>query len=69
MKSCLLVNAPLLYRAASQVPFSVLKYAMTLDGQYTVVIFALSIGYLTNYFYTTEKNSDLVKMLCIKFVF
>ncbi|KAG6409451.1 hypothetical protein SASPL_127490 [Salvia splendens] len=33
LKSCLLVNAPLLYRAASQVPFSVLKYAMTLDGK------------------------------------
>ncbi|XP_051120157.1 riboflavin biosynthesis protein PYRR, chloroplastic [Andrographis paniculata] len=33
LKSCLLVNAPLLYRAACQVPFSVLKYAMTLDGK------------------------------------
>ncbi|XP_057963282.1 riboflavin biosynthesis protein PYRR, chloroplastic [Malania oleifera] len=33
LKSCLLVNAPLIYRAASQVPFSVLKYAMTLDGK------------------------------------
>ncbi|KAG5549695.1 hypothetical protein RHGRI_014857 [Rhododendron griersonianum] len=33
MKSCLLVNAPLLYRAASRVPFSSLKYAMTLDGK------------------------------------
>lgn len=33
LKSCLLVNAPLLYRAASQVPFSILKYAMTLDGK------------------------------------
>lgn len=33
LKSCLLVNAPLLYRAASRVPFSVLKYAMTLDGK------------------------------------
>lgn len=33
LKSCLLVNAPLLYRAANQVPFSVLKYAMTLDGK------------------------------------
>lgn len=32
-KSCLLVNAPLLYRAACHVPFSVLKYAMTLDGK------------------------------------
>ncbi|KAF5745881.1 riboflavin biosynthesis protein PYRR chloroplastic-like [Tripterygium wilfordii] len=32
-KSCLLVNAPLIYRAASRVPFSVLKYAMTLDGK------------------------------------
>ncbi|PON55212.1 Riboflavin biosynthesis protein RibD [Trema orientale] len=32
-KSCLLVNAPLICRAASQVPFSVLKYAMTLDGK------------------------------------
>ncbi|CAI9274974.1 unnamed protein product [Lactuca saligna] len=33
LKSCLLVNAPLLYRSASRVPFSVLKYAMTLDGK------------------------------------
>lgn len=33
LKSCLLVNAPLLYRAAFHVPFSVLKYAMTLDGK------------------------------------
>lgn len=33
IKSCLFVNAPLLYRAACQVPFSVLKYAMTLDGK------------------------------------
>ncbi|KAJ4721528.1 Riboflavin biosynthesis protein PYRR chloroplastic [Melia azedarach] len=32
-KSCLLVNAPLIHRATSQVPFSVLKYAMTLDGK------------------------------------
>ncbi|GFQ00391.1 riboflavin biosynthesis protein pyrr chloroplastic [Phtheirospermum japonicum] len=31
LKSCLLVNAPLLYRAACRVPFSILKYAMTLD--------------------------------------
>ncbi|KAG6470536.1 riboflavin biosynthesis protein PYRR, chloroplastic-like [Zingiber officinale] len=33
LKSCLIVNAPLLYRAAFHVPFSVLKYAMTLDGK------------------------------------
>lgn len=33
LKSCLIVNAPLIYRAASRVPFSVLKYAMTLDGK------------------------------------
>ncbi|KAF6145316.1 hypothetical protein GIB67_017027 [Kingdonia uniflora] len=33
LKSCNLANAPLLYRAASRVPFSVLKYAMTLDGK------------------------------------
>ncbi|KAL3838545.1 hypothetical protein ACJIZ3_023136 [Penstemon smallii] len=33
LKSCHLVNAPLLYRAAYRVPFSVLKYAMTLDGK------------------------------------
>ncbi|XP_052184304.1 riboflavin biosynthesis protein PYRR, chloroplastic [Diospyros lotus] len=33
LNSCLLVNAPLLYRAACRVPFSVLKYAMTLDGK------------------------------------
>lgn len=32
-KECLLVNAPLICRAASRVPFSVLKYAMTLDGE------------------------------------
>ncbi|GAA0169701.1 deaminase [Lithospermum erythrorhizon] len=33
LKSCLIVNAPLLYRASCRVPFSVLKYAMTLDGK------------------------------------
>ncbi|KAI7739062.1 hypothetical protein M8C21_005221 [Ambrosia artemisiifolia] len=33
VKSCLVVNAPLLYRSAYRVPFSVLKYAMTLDGK------------------------------------
>ncbi|KAL5573960.1 hypothetical protein UlMin_023557 [Ulmus minor] len=32
-KSCILVNAPLICRATSRVPFSVLKYAMTLDGK------------------------------------
>ncbi|GLT56318.1 hypothetical protein SLA2020_293660 [Shorea laevis] len=32
-KSCLLVNLPLIHRATSRVPFSVLKYAMTLDGK------------------------------------
>lgn len=31
-KSCRLVNAHLMYRAASRVPFSIMKYAMTLDG-------------------------------------
>ncbi|KAK1270968.1 hypothetical protein QJS04_geneDACA004420 [Acorus gramineus] len=33
LKFCQMVNAPLLYRAASCLPFSVLKYAMTLDGK------------------------------------
>ncbi|KAM0059268.1 putative riboflavin biosynthesis protein RibD [Helianthus debilis subsp. tardiflorus] len=33
LKACRVVNAPLLYRSASRVPFSVLKYAMTLDGK------------------------------------
>ncbi|KAK9141133.1 hypothetical protein Scep_010814 [Stephania cephalantha] len=33
LKSCYAVNAPLLFRASSRVPFSVLKYAMTLDGK------------------------------------
>ncbi|KAJ1279089.1 hypothetical protein BS78_04G128800 [Paspalum vaginatum] len=33
LKSCLMVNAPLLYRAAFHVPFSILKYAMTADGK------------------------------------
>lgn len=33
LKSCLLVNAPLVIRASSRVPYSVLKYAMTLDGK------------------------------------
>ncbi|XP_023005627.1 riboflavin biosynthesis protein PYRR, chloroplastic-like [Cucurbita maxima] len=32
-KECFLVNAPLICKAASRVPFSVLKYAMTLDGK------------------------------------
>ncbi|KAA0038249.1 hypothetical protein IC582_003602 [Cucumis melo] len=32
-KACLLVNAPLICKASSRVPFSVLKYAMTLDGK------------------------------------
>lgn len=54
------MNAPLLYRAASQVPFSVLKYAMTLDGQYTVVIFGYLFVNLINYVCTNEKKSDLV---------
>lgn len=33
LKACLEVNAPLLYRAAFKIPFSTLKYAMTLDGK------------------------------------
>ncbi|KAG2658410.1 hypothetical protein PVAP13_1KG223300 [Panicum virgatum] len=33
LKSCLIVNAPILYRAAFHVPFSVLKYAITADGK------------------------------------
>ncbi|KAJ7529805.1 hypothetical protein O6H91_15G066300 [Diphasiastrum complanatum] len=33
LKACELVNLPLLYTAAHQIPFSVLKYAMTLDGK------------------------------------
>ncbi|XP_072963589.1 riboflavin biosynthesis protein PYRR, chloroplastic [Typha angustifolia] len=33
LRSCLIVNAPLLFRSAYHVPFSVLKYAMTLDGK------------------------------------
>ncbi|KAK4741644.1 hypothetical protein SAY87_025232 [Trapa incisa] len=33
VKSCRLVNAHLIYRAAFNIPFSVLKYAMTLDGK------------------------------------
>ncbi|KAI9083908.1 hypothetical protein K1719_034166 [Acacia pycnantha] len=32
-KACFHVNAPLIFRAASQLPFSVLKFAMTLDGK------------------------------------
>jgi hypothetical protein len=32
LKACQLVNAPLLYRAANRLPYSVLKYAMTIDG-------------------------------------
>lgn len=31
-KACQLVNAPLLYRAANGIPYSLLKYAMTVDG-------------------------------------
>ncbi|KAH9312839.1 hypothetical protein KI387_027874, partial [Taxus chinensis] len=33
LKACQVVNAPLLYREACRIPFSVLKYAMTLDGK------------------------------------
>ncbi|XP_057519414.1 riboflavin biosynthesis protein PYRR, chloroplastic-like [Amaranthus tricolor] len=33
LKSCLEVNAPLIVRATSKIPYSVLKYAMTLDGK------------------------------------
>nr|ATG70684.1 photosensitive 1 [Callitropsis nootkatensis] len=33
LRACQLVNAPLLYREACRIPFSVLKYAMTLDGK------------------------------------
>ncbi|CAK9207990.1 unnamed protein product [Sphagnum jensenii] len=33
LKSCRVVNAPLLYKAAYKIPFSLLKYAMTLDGK------------------------------------
>eukprot|EP00897_Mesotaenium_endlicherianum_P002400 jgi/Mesen1/2188/ME000152S01278 len=33
LSACRDVNAPLLFRAAHKVPFSVLKYAMTLDGK------------------------------------
>ncbi|XP_050242337.1 riboflavin biosynthesis protein PYRR, chloroplastic isoform X1 [Quercus robur] len=32
-KTCLLVNAPIICRSALRVPFSVLKFAMTLDGK------------------------------------
>ncbi|GBG75984.1 hypothetical protein CBR_g21226 [Chara braunii] len=32
-QACREVNMPLLYRAAYQMPFSILKYAMTLDGK------------------------------------
>lgn len=32
LKACQEVNAPLLYSASFKVPFSTLKYAMTLDG-------------------------------------
>lgn len=28
------MNAPLIHRACSRVPFSLLKYAMTLDGNF-----------------------------------
>eukprot|EP01018_Ginkgo_biloba_P008077 Gb_11351 [translate_table: standard] len=33
LKACRTVNAPLLYRTAYEMPFSTLKYAMTLDGK------------------------------------
>lgn len=32
LKACQAVNAPSIFRAAHRIPFSVLKYAMTLDG-------------------------------------
>lgn len=33
LKACQLVNAPLLYRATNRLPYSALKYAMTVDGK------------------------------------
>jgi len=33
LRACQVVNAPLLYRAAYKIPFSILKFAMTLDGK------------------------------------
>jgi hypothetical protein len=44
LKACQLVNAPLLYRATKNIPYSVLKYAMTLDG--------------TKHFYPLSKSMD-----------
>jgi diaminohydroxyphosphoribosylaminopyrimidine deaminase/5-amino-6-(5-phosphoribosylamino)uracil reductase len=33
LRACQVVNAPLLYRAAYKIPYSILKFAMTLDGK------------------------------------
>ncbi|XP_021887872.1 riboflavin biosynthesis protein PYRR, chloroplastic [Carica papaya] len=52
-KSCLLVNAPLIHRAICRVPFSVLKYAMTLDGK-----IAASSGHAA--WISCEKSRDRV---------
>ncbi|KAI4350171.1 hypothetical protein L6164_010680 [Bauhinia variegata] len=52
-KICFLVNAPLICRAASRLPFSVLKYAMTLDGK-----IAASSGHAT--WISSKQSRNLV---------
>ena len=50
LKSCLEVNAPLIVRATSKIPYSVLKYAMTLDGtHYNYTLFNLFLKQLLIY--------------------
>ena len=63
MKAFQLVNASLLYREAYQIPFSVLKYAMTLDGK-----IAASMGHAAwvsskmsrKQFFETRGRSDAI---------
>lgn len=63
-KECHLVNAPLICRAASRVPFSVLKYAMTLDGM-EFCSFSLFCPLLNEFEYRTSKLHYTSGYICL----
>lgn len=42
LDACKIANAPLLYRATQQLPMSTLKYAMTLDGKFCLLLWRFS---------------------------